>query len=116
MNEYDVVIRMSEPRYWVLLVGSLLAGRALIRRFQSLDDGVKDRALRQLGWVLLLLQLGYQGWMVFDEAFDWTIHRSLPLHFVESTSGWSRSIASGEIRRCICLQPLWEPSEGCTPF
>ena len=43
MNEYDVVIRMSEPRYWVLLAGSLLAGWALIRRFQSIDEVVKDR-------------------------------------------------------------------------
>ena len=81
MNEYDVVIRMSEPRYWVLLAGSLLAGWALIRRFQSIDEVVKDRALKQLGGVLLLLQVGYQGWMLFDETFDWTIHRSLPLHF-----------------------------------
>ena len=46
MNEYDVVIRMSEPRYWVLLAGSLLAGWALIRRFQSIDEVVKDRALK----------------------------------------------------------------------
>ena len=81
MNEYDVVIRMSEPRYWVLLAGSLLAGWALIRRFQSIDEVGKDRALKQLGGVLLLLQVGYQGWMLFDETFDWTIHRSLPLHF-----------------------------------
>ena len=29
MNQYDVVIRMGEPRYWVLLSLSFVAGWAL---------------------------------------------------------------------------------------
>ena len=60
MNQYDVVIRMSEPRYWVLLVLSFLAGLALIRRFKGLQGASRDRALKQMGWVLLVLQIGYQ--------------------------------------------------------
>jgi len=81
MNQYDVVIRMSEPRYWVLLVLSFLAGLALIRRFKGLQGASRDRALKQLGGVLLALQIGYQAVMLLDPGFEWTLHRSLPLHF-----------------------------------
>ena len=45
MNQYDVVIRMGEPRYWVLLSASFAAGWALLRRFRTLDLDRKDRAL-----------------------------------------------------------------------
>ena len=81
MNEYDVVIRMTEPRYWVLLLGSLLAGLALIHRFKGLQGEAKDRALLQMGGVLVALQVAYQAVMALDPGFDWTLHRSLPLHF-----------------------------------
>lgn len=81
MNEYDVVIHMTEPRYWVLLVASLLAGIALINRFKGLEGDSKDRALTQMGWVLIALQVAYQAVMALDPGFDWTLHRSLPLHF-----------------------------------
>ena len=81
MNQYDVVIRMSEPRYWVLLVLSFLAGLALIRRFKGLQGASRDRALKQMGGVLLALQIGYQVVMLLDPGFEWTLHRSLPLHF-----------------------------------
>jgi hypothetical integral membrane protein (TIGR02206 family) len=81
MNQYDVVIHMSEPRYWALLLGSLLAGLALHWRFKSLGEDRKDRALTQMGWVLISLQIGYQLVMALDPQFDWTVHRSLPLHF-----------------------------------
>ncbi|MGB2423348.1 MAG: YwaF family protein [Flavobacteriales bacterium] len=81
MNQYDVVIHMNEPRYWALLLASLLAGLALHWRFKSLDEDRKDRALIQMGWVLIALQVGYQLVMALDPAFEWTVHRSLPLHF-----------------------------------
>jgi hypothetical integral membrane protein (TIGR02206 family) len=81
MNQYDVVIHATEPRYWLLLVGSLLAGWALVRRFQSLEASRKDAALIQMGWTLVALQIGYQLFMLLDPGFDWSIHRSLPLHF-----------------------------------
>ena len=51
MNQYDVVIRMAEPRYWVLLSVSFAAGWALLRRFKALDLDRKDRALKQVGWI-----------------------------------------------------------------
>ena len=81
MNQYDVVIHMNEPRYWVLLLGSFACGWALIRRFKSLKDSTKNRALTQMGWTLILLQVAYQCYMVVNPDFHWSVHRSLPLHF-----------------------------------
>ena len=81
MNEYDVVIQITETRYWVLLFASVLAGFALIHRFKGLQGDAKDRTLIQMGWVLIALQIGYQGVMLLDPGFEWTLHRSLPLHF-----------------------------------
>ena len=81
MNEYDVVVQMTETRYWVLLFASVLAGFALIHRFKGLQGDAKDRTLIQMGWVLIALQIGYQGVMLLDPSFEWTLHRSLPLHF-----------------------------------
>ena len=60
MNEYDVIIHMNEPRYWALLLGSFACGLALIRRFQRLKGNVLERALKQMGWVLIALQVAYQ--------------------------------------------------------
>ena len=59
MNQYDVVIRMGEPRYWVLLSLSFVAGLALLRRFKTLEAERKTPALRQVGWTLIALQLAY---------------------------------------------------------
>lgn len=81
MNEYDVIIHMNEPRYWALLMGSFACGLALIRRFQRLEGNVLERALKQMGWVLIALQVAYQIYMVVDPGFHWTVHRCLPLHF-----------------------------------
>jgi hypothetical integral membrane protein (TIGR02206 family) len=81
MNSYDVIIHMNEPRYWALLLGSFLAGMWLVRRFNGLDAEAKPRALRQMGWTVVALQVGYQMYMVLDPGFEWTLHRSLPLHF-----------------------------------
>ena len=81
MNQYDVVIHMSEPRYWMLLVASLIGGLTLLNRFKRLSEGRKDRALKQLGWTLLTLQVAYQFYMLLDPNFNWTVHRCLPLHF-----------------------------------
>ena len=81
MNQYDVVIHMSEPRYWMLLVASLIGGLTLLNRFKRLSEGRKDRALKQLGWTLLALQVAYQFYMLLDPNFNWTVHRCLPLHF-----------------------------------
>ena len=81
MNRYDVVIHMNEPRYWVMLGLSFLVGLALVRRFNGLKGEAKDRGLVQMGAVLLTLQVGYQIYMVLDPHFEYSIHRSLPLHF-----------------------------------
>ena len=81
MNRYDVVIHMDEPRYWVMLGLSFLVGLALVRRFNGLKGEAKDRGLVQMGAVLLTLQVGYQIYMVLDPHFEYSIHRSLPLHF-----------------------------------
>ena len=81
MNQYDVVIRMGEPRYWVLLSLSFVAGLALLRRFKTLEAERKTPALRQVGWTLIALQLAYQVYMLLAPGFEWTVHRCLPLHF-----------------------------------
>ena len=80
MNEYDVVIHMNEPRYWALLLGSFACGLGLIRRFQSLEGNVLERALKQMGWVLIGLQIAYQIYMVVDPGFHWTVHRLSLIH------------------------------------
>ena len=59
MNEYDVVIHMAETRYWVLLVASFVAGIALINRFKGLQGNAKNRALTQMGWVLIAFYASY---------------------------------------------------------
>ena len=74
MNQYDVVIRMGEPRYWVLLSVSFAAGWALLSRFKALGLDRKDRALRRVGWILIALQVAYQVYMLAAPGFEWTVH------------------------------------------
>ena len=52
-----------------------------MRRFKTLDLDRKDRALKQVGWVLIALQVAYQVYMLAAPGFEWTVHRCLPLHF-----------------------------------
>ena len=80
MNKYDVVIHMDEPRFWVALVATVVSGLALVRHFGKLEGDAKERALRQMGWAILAMQVGYQLYMIFSPSFTYSIHRSLPLH------------------------------------
>ena len=54
--------------------------------------------------------------MLFDETFDWTIHRSLPLHFCGINIWLVALNCFWRNGRCICLQPYgnhWRSS--CHP-
>jgi len=80
MSEHDVIISMSEPRYWVMLLSCVGAGLGAIRYFhRNLSDNA--RARKGLG----LFMLGLQGidllLAVFHPDIGFSIHRSLPLHF-----------------------------------
>ena len=54
---YDVVILASEARYWYFLLGSVIAGFAVISSFAKLNGESKDRALRGAGWVMIAANL-----------------------------------------------------------
>lgn len=81
LNAYDVVIHASELRYWVLMLGCVVAGTLLVRRFSGFDEAARNRALKQMGGFIVLLQVGYQLYMMLHPEFHWSLHRSLPLHF-----------------------------------
>ena len=74
LNAYDVVIHASELRYWVLMLGCVVAGTWLVRRFSGFDETVRNRALKQMGGFIVLLQVGYQLYMMVHPDFHWSLH------------------------------------------
>ena len=63
------------------MLGCVVAGAWLVRRFSGFDETVRNRALKQMGGFIVLLQVGYQLYMMVHPDFHWSLHRSLPLHF-----------------------------------
>ena len=78
-DQYDVVIHMDETRFWVAMLATVASGLAWCGTSVSRGDA-KARALRQMGWAILAMQVGYQLYMIFSPSFTYSIHRSLPLH------------------------------------
>ena len=113
MNEYDVVIHMNEPRYWALLLGSFACGLALIRRFQSLEGNVLERALKQMGWVLIGLQIAYQIYMVVDHGSIGPCTAACLFTFAASTYCGAQLLRRNH--GCLSTQHSWAPSVVFTP-
>jgi hypothetical integral membrane protein (TIGR02206 family) len=76
---HDIVIHASEPRYWYFLVGAVVGGLLLVRRFSNLDTSRYKPALRQLGVILLLSTLITPVLNYIDPSQGFSWHRSLPL-------------------------------------
>ena len=72
---------MNEPRYWLLLIGSILFAALLIRWFDSKKTSDKYGALRAVGYVLLLGNLSLPMFSIFNPEQQLSWHRSLPVHF-----------------------------------
>ena len=84
---YDVVILASEARYWYFLLGSVIAGFAVISSFAKLTGESKDRALRGAGWVMIAANLVPTLYGMWSPEVDLNIHRNLPIHFC-GLNGW----------------------------
>ena len=54
---YDVVIHMDEPRYWYFLLASVLVGFVVVQAFQKLTGASKERALRNMGFFMVFVNL-----------------------------------------------------------
>lgn len=84
---YDVVIHSDEPRYWYLLLGSVLAGLVVVRAYDGFRGDARDRALRTMGWVMVLANLVPPVYTVLNPDVDFCVHRNLPVHFC-GLNGW----------------------------
>lgn len=84
---FDVVIHSDEPRYWFLLLGSVLAGLLVVRAYDRFEGGGKDKALRTMGWVMVLSNLVPPVYTVLHPDVDFCVHRNLPVHFC-GLNGW----------------------------
>ena len=81
MSELDVIISASEPRYWVMLLSCTAIGIMAIRYFSRHLQG-NMRAVKGLGIFMLSLQASDLILALFHPEIGFSIHRSLPLHFL----------------------------------
>ncbi|MGB1076247.1 MAG: hypothetical protein ACPGYK_08670 [Flavobacteriales bacterium] len=79
--KYDVLLHPDEPRYWVMLLSTLLAGWLLVRAFDRVAPENRDKARRTLGWALVVGNVLLPLYAVIHPDQEFSIHRSLPLHF-----------------------------------
>ena len=84
---YDVVIHMDEPRYWYLILGSILAGFVVVQAFQKLTDNRKESALRAMGVVMIVANLVPLTYGLLSPEIELSVHRNLPVHFC-ALNGW----------------------------
>ena len=78
---YDVLLHPDEPRYWVMLLSTLLGGWLLVRAFDRVLPENRDKARRTLGWALVVGNVLLPLYAVIHPDQEFSIHRSLPLHF-----------------------------------
>ena len=80
VSELDVVIGPDEPRYWVAL-GACVVGAAAFLWWTGRMKG-DDRCVRHaIGFTILGMQVFEIVHTLTNPAMDFSIHRSLPLHF-----------------------------------
>ena len=80
VSELDVVIGPDEPRYWVAL-GACVVGAAAFLWWTGRMKG-DDRCVRHaIGFTMLGMQVFEIVHTLTNPAMDFSIHRSLPLHF-----------------------------------
>jgi hypothetical integral membrane protein (TIGR02206 family) len=79
--KYDVIIHSDEPRYWAMLLGTLLGGLLLIKAMDRLGESARSRFLPKLGWILVGLNLVLPLYAIIHPDQQFLAHRSLPVHF-----------------------------------
>lgn len=78
---YDVILHPDEPRYWVMLVSTLVGGLLFIKMFDRIADAKLPQARRTLGWLLIAGNLLLPIYAAVHPEQEFSLHRSLPLHF-----------------------------------
>ena len=81
LMRYDVVLHADEPRYWVMLLATLAGGVLFVKAFDRVADNQLAFARRTLGWVLVAGNALLPLYAMLHPAQEFSIHRSLPLHF-----------------------------------
>lgn len=82
MNEsLEVALTPGDPKYWLLWTIATVWGAALLLIFAKAKKENKDKYLKRLGFVLIVIHLyvPIMLWLDPDRAFS--VHRNLPFHF-----------------------------------
>jgi len=81
MNNYDVNILPSEPRYWMMMAGALLMGVLFVSSFDKISDKTRNLNLRRLGFAMIAIHLFLPIYTLLNPDQTFSLHRSLPFHF-----------------------------------
>ena len=81
MNNYDVPILPSEPRYWIMMGCALFIGWVFIKSFDNISVENRNYYLKRLGFAIIAIQIFLPIYTVLNPDQPFSFHRSLPLHF-----------------------------------
>lgn len=78
---YDVILHADEPRYWVMLLSTLIGGLLLVKLFDRIPAERRTQARKTLGYFLIAGNFLLPLYALIHPAQEFSLHRSLPLHF-----------------------------------